>query len=81
MWPKLLQSSAVEAVGHLKKGERFQPATTAAISAFLQQAERGKQSAVDVDRRVKLVTYAGEDHLLFESRESDGWIHRNYIKK
>jgi hypothetical protein len=30
---------------------------------------------------VKLVTYAGEDPFLFESRESDGWIHRNYIKK
>jgi hypothetical protein len=81
MWPKLLRSSAVEAVGHLKKDNRFQPATSEAIDAFLHAAEKGKQSAVDVDRRVKLVTYAGDDEFLFESREGAGWIHRNYIKK
>jgi hypothetical protein len=81
MWPKLLRSSAVEAVGRLKKDEPFQPATATAIDAFLRQAERGKQSAVDVDQRVKLVTYAGENQLLFESREGAAWIHRNYINK
>src|SRR5262249_59889080 len=74
MWPKLLRSSAVEAVGHLKKDGRFQPARSEAIRAFLNEAERGKQSAVDVDRRVKLVTYAGDDQILFESREGSGWI-------
>jgi len=81
MWPKLLRSSAVEAVGHLKKDERLQPATATAIDAFLRQAESGQQSSVDVDQRVKLVTYTGENQLLFESREGAAWIHRNYINK
>jgi hypothetical protein len=81
MWPKLLRSSAVEAVGRLKTDERFQPTTSEAIHAFLREAEKGKQSAADVDQRVRLATYAGDDQLLFESQEGAGWIHRNYIKK
>ena len=81
MWPKLLRSSAVEAVGSLKKGDRFQPATAASINLFLSEAEGGKQATVDVDRRVNLVTYTGEKQLLFESRDGSGWIHRNYINK
>jgi hypothetical protein len=81
MWRKLLQSSAVEAVGHLHKENRFQPPTPATINTFLRNAEDGRQSTVDIDQRVKLVTLESDKQILFESREGAGWIHRNYIRK
>jgi hypothetical protein len=79
MWPKLLRSSAVEAAARLRKGDRFQPVTAGAIRTFLEDSESGRPSEVDVDSRVKLMTYTGEKHILFESRDGSGVLHRNYI--
>ena len=81
MWPKLLRSSAVEAAGHPHRDNRFEPPTPATINAFLREAEDGRQSTVDIDQRVKLVTFESDKQVLFESREGAGWIHRNYIRK
>jgi len=81
MWPKLLRSSAVEAAGHPHRDNRFEPPAPATVDAFLRDAEDGRQSTVDVDQRVKLVTLESDKQVLFESREGAGWIHRNYIKK
>jgi len=81
MWPKLLRSSAVEAAGHAHRDNRFEPPAPATINAFLREAEDGRQSTVDIDQRVKLVTLESDKQVLFESREGAGWIHRNYIRK
>ena len=51
------------------------------IEKFLRDAERGKQSTVDVDKRVKLVSRETDKQVLLESREGDGWIHRSYLSK
>ena len=59
----------------------FEPPTPETVNAFLRDAEDGRQSTVDVDQRVKLVTLESDKQVLFESREGAGWIHRNYIKK
>jgi len=81
MWPKLLKSSAVEAVRLLEKGKSFPPSSVSAVQALLRDAEAGKESAVDINRRVKLVSRESDQEMLFESRDGAGWIHRNYIKK
>ena len=81
MWPKLLKSSAVEALGQRESGATFPAASAAAGKTLLSGAERGKESSVDVDRRVKLVSRESEKNVLFESRDREAWIHRNYIQK
>jgi len=81
MWPKLLKSTAVEAVRLLEKGKSFPPCSVSAVQALLRDAEAGKESAVDINRRVKLVRREGDQEMLFESRDGAGWVHRNYIKK
>jgi hypothetical protein len=81
MWPKLLKSSAVEAVRLLQKGKSFPPCSVSAVQALLRDAEAGKESTVDIDRRVKLVSRESDKEMLFESRDGAGWVHRNYIKK
>jgi len=80
MWPKLMRSSAVEAL-RLRRPGAFEAASTAAVEALLRDAENGKTSTVEVDHRVKLVTHENDNQALVESRESGGWIHRNYIRK
>jgi hypothetical protein len=80
MWPKLLRSSAVEAL-RLRRPGAFEAASTAAVEALLRDAENGKTSTVEVDHRVKLVSHENDNQALVESRESGGWIHRNYIRK
>jgi hypothetical protein len=81
MWPKLLKSSAVEAVRLLEKGKSFPPSSISAVQALLRDAEAGKESAVDINRRVKLVSRESDKEILFESRDGTGWIHHNYIKE
>ncbi len=81
LWPKLLKASAVEAI-RLRQSDAGPPAASvAAIEKFLRNAESGKQSTVDVDKRVKLVSRESDKQLLLESREGDGWIHRSYLSK
>jgi hypothetical protein len=81
MWPKLLKSSAVEAVRLLEKGKTFPPSSVSAVQALLRDAEAGKESAVEINRRVKLVRRESDKEILFESRDGAGWVHRNYIEK
>ena len=80
MWPKLLKSSAVEAV-RLREQGKTAPVKASQVEAFLREADRGKETTIDVDRRVKLVTRESERHLLVESREGTNWVHRSVVKK
>jgi hypothetical protein len=84
LWPKLLESSAIEAVGEFEKGKTFESVTADAMSAFLNEAEAGKAASEAVTPRVMLIKRETEKNLFFETRDSKkdgGWIHRNYITK
>jgi hypothetical protein len=80
MWPKLLKSSAVEALRLREKGTKVPPQGSQ-VEAFLREADGGKETTRDVDRRVKLVMRESERQMLVESREGENWVHRRVLKK
>jgi hypothetical protein len=79
MWPKLLKSSAVEAVRLRQKDQNFSTPGVSDIEALLHDQD-GATSTVNVGR-VALVSSEADKKLMFESRDGDSWIHRNYIAK
>jgi hypothetical protein len=84
LWPKLLESSAVEAVAGLKKDKKFQPADAGAVKAFLADAEKGKTSAKEVSKRFRQVQKETDKNVLFETldRQQPGAaVRRSYIAK
>jgi hypothetical protein len=84
LWPKLLESSAIEAVGQFEKGKTYESVSADAMKAFLNEAEAGKADSEAVTPRVMLIKRETEKNLFFETRDrkKDGdWIHRNYITK
>jgi len=83
LWPKLLKSSAVEAIAELNKDE-VKPVTTDTIDSFLAESEKPAGAAKTVTPRVRMVKREDENNVLFETQDRDQkdvWVHRNYIKK
>src|SRR5262249_39683329 len=80
MWPKLLKSSAVEAVQLREKGKNV-PVQASQVEVFLREALGGKETTRNVDRRIKLIKRQSERQVLVESREDDNWVHRSIVKK
>lgn len=80
MWPKLLKSSAVEAV-RLKRDQPFAVMDAASVGAFLRAAESGEETKIDVDRRITLVRRESAQQITMESRNQGEFIHRSVIKK
>ena len=81
MWPKLLKAAAVEAIAELKKDKTFEAPTIAQVEAALADAETGKTTEEKVSTRVKSITRESKDNLLFETRDDDATLHRNYLVK
>jgi len=80
MWPKLLSASALEAVQHQKSG-RVAAVSPVQVLAFLKDAEKGKQSMTDVDRKVKLIKRESEKQMQVESWDGANWVHRSVVSK
>jgi hypothetical protein len=80
MWPKLLKSSALEALRLRGQGKPV-PVEIARVQAFLREAGSGPETTLEVNRRVKLVKRETDRQLLVESREGAAWVHRSVIKK
>jgi hypothetical protein len=84
LWPKLLKSSAVEAIAELKKDIELKPVTDETIRGFLAESEKATAETKQVTPRVKLVTREDDKNAFFETvdlQQKDGWVHRNYIRK
>ena len=79
LWPKLLRSSAIEAVRLHRSGDF--PSVKAADIQKLLEAQDGTTSAIEVRNNVKLVRHETPTETMIESREDDRWIHRSYLKK
>jgi hypothetical protein len=86
MWSKLLEASAIEAIG--QKGDaRAAPPSIEAVQAFLNDAERGKASQRPLNAGSRLDTRDGDRAFLFETARapapgaSANWIHKNYLAK
>jgi hypothetical protein len=86
MWAKLLNASAIEAIGH-KDEARDRAPSIETVTAFLSDAERGQASAKPLNAGVRLDTREGERGYLFETARaaspsgSASWVHRNYLAK
>jgi hypothetical protein len=84
LWPKLLKSSAIEAVAELHRGEKFAAPPADAVQGFLDDSPKGAEKQKDVSPRVQMVTRESDGSVFFETRDrakSDTWVHRNVIKK
>ena len=85
LWPKLLKSSAVEAIAELDKaGDQVQPVVTETVDSFLAESEKPAAAAKTVTTRVRMVKREDDNNVLFETQDRDQkdvWVHRNYIKK
>ena len=84
LWPTLLKSTAVEAVAELKKDLKAKPVTAEMVTAFLTDAEKGKQSAKDVTKRVRIIEQETKENLLYRCSDAQCPsvdLRRNYLKK
>jgi hypothetical protein len=84
LWPKLLKSSAIEAVSALEKDKKFETPDTQSVKAFLADAEKGKSSSTEVGERFILIEQESENNLLFETRDKEAkevMLRRNYLAK
>ena len=81
MWPKLLQASTTEAIGHKNADKETAPAAEAAL-AFLDAAAGGKASERPLPADVRLETRDADKLFFFETRRTSGaWVHRSYLAK
>jgi len=84
LWPKLIESSATEAVGEFEKGKTYGQPQADAVKAFLVDSESGKADEKELTSRVTSVKRETEKNLFFETRDrnrSKTWVHRNYLAK
>jgi ARG/rhodanese/phosphatase superfamily protein len=84
LWPKLLTSSAIEAVAELRRGEKFDAPKPGDVRGFLDDSSKGIEKEKDVSSRVQMVTRDSDGSVLFDTRDrakSDVVVHRNVIKK
>ena len=84
LWPKLLKSSAVEAIAELNQETEPKEVATETVHAFLAESEKPSAAAREVTPRVRLVTREDDKNAFYETQDrqqKDGWVHRNYIRK
>jgi hypothetical protein len=81
MWPKLLKASVTEAIGQKNAGGDATP-SSAAASAFLDDAIKGAASEKILTADVRLETRTADKAFYFETRRTSGaWVHRSYLAK
>ena len=84
LWPKLLNSSAVEALTELPTYDKASASSVDAIREFMSSAEAAKPTERDVTRRTKVYTRDGERAVAFETVDMGNgavWVHKNILAK
>jgi hypothetical protein len=84
LWPKLLKSSAIEAVSELEKDKKVETPGADAVKAFLADAEKGGAIATAISERFTMIQQESENNLLFETRDkeaNDVMLRRSYLAK
>lgn len=84
MWPKLLRASVTEAIGD-RSGTSEPPPPVAAVTTFLDDANRGAAVEKPVGDRGRVKVRESKKSLFFEARPASApassWMHRNYLAK
>jgi len=89
LWTKLLESSAVEAVAEKKKDEKFTAAAANDVKAWLENAEKGKQTATAVGKDRKVMKQETDAAYILQTQgpaedvdaAKGESVHRSYISK
>lgn len=79
MWPKLLNSSAFEAVRSRKDRPVAASPSVEAVAAFLNIGEGGQ--TMRIDNRTNLTRREVGNRVVIEARDGEQWIHRSYLSK
>lgn len=83
-WPKLLKTTAIEAVAERPLNENRQTVSADTIKASFADAERGEESTSTITERTQVIKRESEKGLFFETRDlarKGVWIHRSYLAK
>ena len=67
LWPNLLNASAVEAIGELKKGKRFAAPKPDAVKALILDAQKGKKTERNLTKTARIVIKESKESILFEA--------------
>jgi hypothetical protein len=84
LWPKLLQTAAVEALADLDPEKKFEPVGPEAVASFLEYASEGFALSRDVSKQTRLVLRPRTRSLYFETVDParpDVWMHRSYMPR
>jgi hypothetical protein len=84
MWPKMLHSTAAEAVAERGKPKSPAAVDAAGVKSALAAAEQAQEAARERNGRVSVSRKESEKLLLFESRDREAkgeWVHRSYVVK
>jgi ARG and Rhodanese-Phosphatase-superfamily-associated Protein domain len=80
MWAKLLNASAIEAIGH-KDEPNVAPPAVDKVKAFLAAAEAGNAKDKPLNAGVQLEVREADAAYLFETSRGGAWVHRNYLAR
>src|SRR5262249_40600014 len=84
MWPKLLQSSAAEALAESGKSKPAPPMTTAAVQQALAASDQGRAATPATNRSLSITKKESDKSLVYETAERKAGgvlIHKSYIAK
>ncbi len=84
LWPKLLNSSAVEALAEFKKDQKLAPAKATDLKTVMEEARQGKDTDKTVSPRIAIKSRETKDTLLYQTTDTAAPaapIHEGYIKK
>lgn len=83
LWPKLIKSSAIEAIATFEKSKEARKPDIKDIEACITDALKGKKSEKNVTKGVMIITRESDRNYVFETHDMDAKkaVHINYIKK
>ncbi len=84
MWPKLLKSSAADALAERSKGTAAGPPEIATIRAALMDADSGRATAPRINGSLSVTKKESNRSLLFTTADRNAagaWLHKSYIAR
>lgn len=84
MWPKLINSSATEALTESETGKKYVVPKPSAIQECIDDARTAKAQERPTGAKSKLFMQETKKTVLFETQDAaaaGGWVHRNYMTK
>ena len=83
LWPKLIKTSAIEAVIEKKEGQKFNPVKAEAVTTFLGEVATGKAREKALIKGLRELQHETDNNVLFETRgaDRDSYIRRSYLAK